>query len=115
MRNITDLCRGNIDFKKGYPPRSNIVKDKKDCLVADSYSIVARLRNCFSQLVNVRGFNDVRQTEIHAAEPLVPDPVVVVLVVMIMMMIITTTNCNWVVNCCQRLFYMYTNMKLVCY
>ena len=26
-----------------------------------------------SQL-NVRGFNDIRQTEIHTAEPLVPEP-----------------------------------------
>jgi len=35
---------------------------------------MARWRNCFSQLLNVRGDNDVRQTEIHTAEPVVPDP-----------------------------------------
>ena len=28
----------------------------------------------FSQLLNVHGFYDVRQTEIHIAEPLVPEP-----------------------------------------
>jgi len=28
----------------------------------------------FSQLLNVRGVNDIRQTEIHTAEPLVPEP-----------------------------------------
>jgi len=29
--------------------------------------------NHFSQLLNVHGFNDVWQTEIHTAEPLVPE------------------------------------------
>jgi hypothetical protein len=43
-------------------------------LVAGSHSILARWRNYFSQLLNVRGFNDVNQTEIHTAEPLVPEP-----------------------------------------
>ena len=31
-------------------------------------------RNYFSQLLNVHGVKDVRQTEIHTAEPLVPEP-----------------------------------------
>jgi hypothetical protein len=35
---------------------------------------VTRWRNHFSQLLNVHGFNDVRQREIHTAEPLVPEP-----------------------------------------
>jgi hypothetical protein len=35
---------------------------------------LARWRNHFSQLLNVCGVNDARQTEIHAAEPLVPEP-----------------------------------------
>jgi len=43
-------------------------------LVTDSYSILARWMNHFSQLFNVHGVNDVRQTEIHTAEPLVPEP-----------------------------------------
>ena len=43
-------------------------------MVADSYSIVARLRNYFSQLLNVDGVSAVRQTKIHTAEPLVPEP-----------------------------------------
>jgi len=50
------------------------VKDDKGDLVADSHSILARWRNYFSQLLNVHGVNDVRQTEIHTAEPLVPEP-----------------------------------------
>ena len=42
IKNIRDLCRGISDFKKGYQPRCNIVKDEKGDLVADSHSIVAR-------------------------------------------------------------------------
>jgi hypothetical protein len=35
---------------------------------------VNRWKNYFCQLLNVHGFNDIRQTEIHTAEPLVPEP-----------------------------------------
>jgi hypothetical protein len=50
------------------------VKDYKGDLVADSHSILARWRNCLCQLLNVHGVNDFRQTDIHTAEPLVPEP-----------------------------------------
>jgi len=75
IKNVRDLYRGINDFKKGYQPRTNIVKDEKGDWVADSHSILARWRNYFSQLLNVQhGVNDVRQAEIHTAEPLVPEP-----------------------------------------
>jgi hypothetical protein len=48
IKNIRDLHRSIIYFKKGYQPRCNRVKDEKDDLVADSHSIVARWRNYFS-------------------------------------------------------------------
>ena len=35
---------------------------------------MARWRKHFSQILNVHGVNDVRQTEIHTAEPPVPEP-----------------------------------------
>jgi hypothetical protein len=35
---------------------------------------LARWRNYFSQILNLHGVNDVRQTEIHTAEPLVTEP-----------------------------------------
>jgi hypothetical protein len=54
--------------------RTNVVKDEKGDLVADSHSILARWRNHFSQLLNIHWVNDVRQTEVHTAEPLVPEP-----------------------------------------
>ena len=53
------------DFKKGYQPRTTIVKDEKGDLVADPHRIMARWRNNFSQLLNVHEVNDVRQAEIH--------------------------------------------------
>jgi len=68
-----DLCRGISDFKKGYQPRTDIVKDEKGDLVTDCHSILARWRNHFCQLLNVYGENYVSQTEIHTAEPLMPD------------------------------------------
>jgi hypothetical protein len=43
-------------------------------LVAESHSILAEWRNHLSQLSNVHGVSDYRQTEIHTAEPLVPEP-----------------------------------------
>jgi len=50
------------------------VKDEKGDLVTDSHNIVARWRKYFSQLFSVHGVKDVRQGEIHTAEPLVPEP-----------------------------------------
>jgi len=73
IKNIRDLYRDISDFKKGYQPRTNIVKDEKGDLVADSHSILVRWKNSFSQLLNVQGVNDVRQREIHTAELLVPE------------------------------------------
>ena len=67
------MYRGINDLNKGYQPITIIEKDDSD-LVADSHSNLAKWMNCFSQLLNVHGFNEVRQTEIHTAEPLVSEP-----------------------------------------
>jgi hypothetical protein len=53
-------------FKKGFQPRTNIVKDEKGDLITDSHSILAMWWDHFSQILNVYGVNDVRQTEIHS-------------------------------------------------
>ena len=74
INNIRDLYMGINDFKKGYQPRTCIVMDEKGDLVADSHSIITRWRNYFSQLLKVHGAKEVRQAEIHTAEPLVPEP-----------------------------------------
>ena len=74
IRNFRDLYWVISDFKKGYQPRINIVKDEKDDLVTGSHSILARWRNHFCQLFNVRGFDDARQRVIHTAKHLVCEP-----------------------------------------
>jgi hypothetical protein len=71
-KNIRDLYRRINDFKKCYQPRTNVVKDEKGDLVAESHSILARWRNYFFQLLNVHRVNTVRQTKIQTGEPLVP-------------------------------------------
>jgi len=43
-------------------------------LVADSHIITASWKNYFSQILNVHGVSEVRQAEIHTAEPVVPEP-----------------------------------------
>ena len=70
IKNIWHLYFGINYFKRSYQPRTIIVKDEKGDLVTDSQSILARWRNHFSHLLNIR---DVRQAEIHTAEPLVPE------------------------------------------
>jgi hypothetical protein len=50
-----------------------LVKDENGDLLADSHNILNRWKNYFSQLLNLHRFGDVRQIEIHTAEPLVPD------------------------------------------
>jgi hypothetical protein len=39
----------------------------------DCHSILSKWRNNFFQLLNVPEVNDIRKTEIHTAEPLVPE------------------------------------------
>jgi len=73
IKNIGDLYRGISDFKKGYQPITNIVRNEKGDLVADPHGILARWKNNFSRLLHVHGINDVRQTEVHTAESLVPE------------------------------------------
>ena len=51
----------------------NTVCDENGDLVTDCQNILAVWRNHFSQLFNVRAVNDVRQTDIHTAELLVPE------------------------------------------
>jgi len=51
-----------------------LIQDEKGDLVSDSHSILNRWRNHFSQPWNIHGVNYVRRTEIHTAEPIVPEP-----------------------------------------
>jgi hypothetical protein len=73
-KNISDLYRGVNEFKKGYQPRINIIKDENGNLLADSQSDLNRWKNFFNQVLNVHGVHDVRQKNIHVAEPFTPEP-----------------------------------------
>jgi hypothetical protein len=73
-KNIRDLYRGITEFKKGHQPRPTLVKDEMGDLLADPHKILNRWKNYFCQLLNVHGAGGVRQTEMHTAEPFVPQP-----------------------------------------
>jgi hypothetical protein len=48
--------------------------DEKVDLLADPHKIVKRWMNYFCQLLNVQRVRGIRQTEMQAAEPFVPEP-----------------------------------------
>jgi hypothetical protein len=74
-KNIRDLYTGINEFKRDYQPRNNLVKDKNgDQTDADSHNILNRWKNYFSHLLNVHNVSEVRQLEVHTAQPLVPGP-----------------------------------------
>jgi hypothetical protein len=57
------LYRSINESEKVYQPRINIIKDENSNLLIDPHSVL-----------NVHLVHDVRQTDIHMAEPLVPEP-----------------------------------------
>jgi hypothetical protein len=48
-------------------------KDERGGLLPDPHKILYRRKNYFCQLSNVHGAGGVRQTEMHTAEPFVPE------------------------------------------
>jgi hypothetical protein len=72
--NIRDLYRGINEFKKGYQPRINIIKDEGANLHAHPHSVLNSSKNLFNQELNVHWVHDVKQMNIHMAEPLLPEP-----------------------------------------
>jgi hypothetical protein len=60
-KNIRVMYRGITEFKRGYQPRSNLMKDENGDLLADSHNVLSRWKNFFSQLLNVHRVSDVRQ------------------------------------------------------
>jgi hypothetical protein len=74
----TKICeifyRGINEFKKGYQPRINIIKDENGNLIADPQNVLNRWKNSSNQVLNVYGVHEVRQMDIHMAEPLVAEP-----------------------------------------
>jgi hypothetical protein len=54
------------DLEQSYQSDTNLVKDEHDLFEILQY--FEWVQNYFCQLLNVRGVNDVRQTELHADE-----------------------------------------------
>jgi hypothetical protein len=67
-RNIRDLYRGINEFKKGYISKIKIIKDENGKVPADHQGVFNRWKNSFNQVQNVR------QMDVHTAEPLMPEP-----------------------------------------
>jgi hypothetical protein len=53
-----------------------LVENKRADLLVDPHKILNRWKNYICQLLNMHGVGGVRQTEMHTAEPFVPEPVV---------------------------------------
>jgi hypothetical protein len=51
IKNNRDLYIGINDFKKGYQPRTNVVKNGKYGLVADTHSILGKLEEPFLSVI----------------------------------------------------------------
>jgi hypothetical protein len=68
------LCRGINEFKKGYQPRNNLVKDERSDLLADPHKILNRWKNYFCRLLNMHGVGGIGHTEMRTSEPFVPQP-----------------------------------------
>jgi hypothetical protein len=73
-KNIRDMYRGINEFKRGNQPRNSLVRDENGDLLVDIHNILSRWKNFLFQLLNVYNISDVRQIEVHTAEPLVIDP-----------------------------------------
>jgi hypothetical protein len=64
-KNITDLHRGISEFKKGYQPRINIIKDENGNLLADLRNVLNMWKNFFKQVLNVHGVHNNRPKDTH--------------------------------------------------
>jgi hypothetical protein len=53
-KNIRDLYKGITEYKKGYQPKTILVKDERGDLLADSQKILTRWKNYFCQELNVQ-------------------------------------------------------------
>jgi hypothetical protein len=74
-KNVRDLYRGINEFKKGYKPRTNLVKDKRGDLLADPHKILNSWKNYFCQLLNIHGAGGVSRLKCIQPSHLCQSPV----------------------------------------
>jgi hypothetical protein len=53
-----------------------LVKDERGDLLVEPHKILNRWKNDFNQLLNVHEVGAVRRSEMHTAQPFVPEPAV---------------------------------------
>jgi hypothetical protein len=73
-KNIRDLYGGINECEKGSQPKYNLVDDENGDLLPDTHNILNMFKNCFSHLLNICNIRDIKQKEVHLAEPLAHGP-----------------------------------------
>jgi hypothetical protein len=68
------MYRGINEFKKFHQPRNNLVKEERGNLFVDAHKILNSGRITSVSHRTYTGAGGVRQTEMHTAEPFVPEP-----------------------------------------
>ena len=76
-KNIRDLYKGIREFKRGYQPQMNVMKDKNGDCIADSQGILNSWKDYFKNLLNVHEGDHASELVVHTAEPFIPDPSIV--------------------------------------
>jgi hypothetical protein len=69
-----DQYKGINEFKKGYQPRTYLVKDENGDLLADPHNILNMWKNYFSQLLTIPSVSDVGHKETQTAVLILNDP-----------------------------------------
>jgi hypothetical protein len=69
----SENCRGINTFKRSYKCRLNLQKDENGDVFANFKNILNLWKEYSSLLLNVDSDNEIKQIQIHATEPLIPD------------------------------------------
>jgi hypothetical protein len=73
-KNIREMYKGIIEFKKGYQPCAYVIKKYDGITVADTTSTLSRWKRFFSNLLNVNQSTSRGGSEVYTAEPDIPEP-----------------------------------------
>jgi hypothetical protein len=68
------LYRGINEFKKGYQPRINIIKDENGNLLVHELCVLNRWENVSNKVLNIQGVHEVWQMDERTARPLLSEP-----------------------------------------
>ena len=73
-KNIREIYKGINEFKKGYQPRTYVIKKNDGSILADTTSILSIWEQFFSNLLNVNQSTSHGGSEVYTAEPDIPEP-----------------------------------------